>query len=258
MPPDETTYDIGEELAATKQRIMEQHEAVQPDLSQAPVMDSNEALESMKRQIEELKASLERVANVNNVAQNPQVSLNRGLVGTIEKYAVDPSYYPDETSRLSQEAKLQRFAFPMNYEMKFIVETVNYETKDGLSVKEPKFTLDLIRIILDEETGEQTNKRYRVCRQVFFEDPQTAVVIARQYGVEPELFPGGERAFLNEMRYMRMRDWLLEAFYPPKPQPSQNKRETVIGNKLVEVYEVNTELGESSPTIDFHSLKKLS
>lgn len=237
----------------------------QPDLSKAPNIE-NEDYASLKRQVQELQAMLERVANQQTPlpayqgaqAASPAFHADprRGLVGTIEKFVVDPSYYPDMTDRLAKEPRLARFAFLLNYELGWKVETVSYETKDGLNVKEPKFSLNLIRIILDEDTGEPTNKRFITCTQVFFEDPQTALVVARDNGLSPDEFPGGEKNFLDEMRYLRMRDWLLEAFYPPKSQPKNNKREMVIGNKVVEVYEVNAELSEGAPSINFSGLTK--
>src|SRR6266536_3113926 len=74
-PKQSTSHNIEEQPDPT---------AAQPDLSQAPNIE-NEDYKSLKRQVEELKASLERLANT-AAPSSPQVSLNRGLVGTIEKY----------------------------------------------------------------------------------------------------------------------------------------------------------------------------
>jgi hypothetical protein len=180
--------------------------------------------------------------------QPPQGAQVRGsrLVGTTDKYIVDPSHYPNPTERLENEPGLRRFAFKENYELEFEVTTTSYETKDGLNMREPKFRLSLIRKLYDEVTGELTNRRYTVCQLIFHEDPQAALVVARDNGVEipAEL----EADFLDEMRYLRMRDWLVEAFYPTKPaQDKKNKQEMVIGGKLVEVFEINSENSERIP-----------
>lgn len=169
-----------------------------------------------------------------------------GLIGTYEKYKVDPSLYPDPRQRLSHEPRLQRFAFDMNYELAWTIGVSSYKTIDGINTKEPKFTIELNKIVLDEDTGEQTDGRYTICRAIFHEDPEAALVVAREQGVNVEDFE--EKAFLDEMRYLRIRDWLLEAFYPPKPQQEKkNKKDMVIGGKLVEYFEINSESSESVP-----------
>lgn len=165
------------------------------------------------------------------------------LTGTYERYRVDPNFYPDPTPRLRQEKRLSRFAFDDNYELKWEVQLSQYETIDHIRTKEPRFVLSLIVKVYDDETGELTNRRFVILRGVFHEDPDAAIAIARDNGIEVD--ENNERDFLNEMRYLRFRDWLLEAFYPTPPPPSSNKKEVVIGNKLVEVYEVTSDKPES-------------
>lgn len=214
---------------------------------------SQEEYQDLLRRFDELAARLDLPpAPYQPSAQaTPQVN-NRGqLIGTFEKYIIDPANYPDPRERLGKESRLARFAFDLNYDLNFKVETQQYDTKDGVSVREPKFTIELNRIVLDEDTGEPTNKRYTVARMIFHEDPQAALVVARDAGVDVNSMD--QSTFLNEMRYLRMRDWLLEAFYPPKAVPNGNKKEVVIGNRLVEIYEVSS---ENPSKIPFDSLDK--
>lgn len=166
-----------------------------------------------------------------------------GLVGTFERYTVTPDYYPDPSQRLAQEPRLQRFAFSDNYELDWAVGLSQYKTIDGVNTKEPKFSLKLIVKVYDEETGELTNRRFVILTGIFHEDPDAAIMVARDNGLTVD--EDNEHDFLNEMRYLRFRDWLLEAFYPTPPPPSSNKRDMVIGNKLVEVYEVSSDKPES-------------
>lgn len=177
--------------------------------------------------------------------EQPQVNRQGKLVGSHVKYTLDPGYYPDPCERLSNEPRLQRFAFKANYELKLVVETAMSQTQDGVNTREPKFTIELYRIMYDEETGLPTNGRYTVCRMIFFEDPDSALVVARDNNVDIDAT--GEKEFLDEMRYLRVRDWLLEAFYPPKAQTKSKKREMVIGNKVVEYFEINSETSETMP-----------
>lgn len=233
------------QLAADKARS----EAMKAKLNEEPQQDakSNLDVNDLQKQIEELKSTLTNLTNATQTTpQSPQgpTVTSRGIVGIQEKYVMDPDYYPDPTDRLSKEARLQPFAFNENFEVNFECAPIRpYETKDGRLVTEPQFTLRLIRKVRDDDTGELTNSRYVLRKGIFFEDPQTAVMIAKDNGIDFSALP--ERDFLNEMRYIRFRDWLLDGFFPPKSdQKILNKHEVVIDNRLVEVYEMNSERPE--------------
>lgn len=199
-------------------------------------------------QVKELKAQ-----KVNFAPNNTLQSNNGRLVGTVEKYVVDPTRYPSPVERLTNEPKLARFAFPLNYELVWDVGVSSYETRDGINTKEPRFTLQLIKIVMDEETFEPTNKRYMLYQLIFHEDPQAALILAQEHGLPVD--EQNEASFLDEMRYLRMRDWLfqLEPFFPRPAQTKKNKREEVVGNRLVEVYEVSS---ENAQPIPFNELEK--
>jgi len=203
----------------------------------------NEDIQALRKEIEELKTR----SFSQQVSQAPQVGA-QGIVGTFEKYILDPSNYPDPCERLAKEDRLQQFAFPLNYELQFEISSTSYKTQDGIQTKEPKFRLQLIKIMMDEETNEPTNKRYLIRQAVFHEDPDTALAIAREKGLE---VGNDQKAFLNEMRYLRMRDWLFENFYTPNnTSVKSNKKEMVIGNRLVEVYEISSPTPSSIPFSD--------
>lgn len=218
-----------------------------------PGMQAPDYGDIMKR-IDEMQANQEMWKNIamealtrgNTAAPTGPQAGQAGLTGTYEKYVIDPTHYPDPRKRLQSEPRLSRFAFSENYELEWEIGVSSYKTLDGVNTREPKFSIELIRIVMDEDTGEPTNRRYTICKAVFHEDPDAALVVARDNGVKVEEFE--EAAFLNEMRYLRIRDWLLEAFYPPKPvQAKKNKRDAVIDGKLVEMWEINSEKNESIP-----------
>lgn len=203
-------------------------------------LDYQKLLEHIKetdKQLRELRSQLGQPQQ-----QAPQVGAT-GLTGTFERYTTESSYYPDPTDRLSDEPRLSRFAFRDNYELSWEVQLSQYETIDHIRTKEPRFNLKLIVKVYDDETGELTNRRFVILQGIFHEDPDAALVIARENNIQVD--EANERDFLNEMRYLRFRDWLLEAFFPTPPPPSTNKKEVVIGNKLVEVYEVTSDKQES-------------
>lgn len=205
-------------------------------------------LADLKRQIEELKQSQFMQPKQR---ETPQMNSQGSLTGTYEKYTTDPAHYPDPTERLAQEPKLARFAFPLNYELQYTVSESAYETKQGIFNREPKFSVDLVKIMLDEDTGEPTNMRYLVKKVVFHEDPLAAVTVARENGIPVD--ETNEKEFLDEMRYIRVRDWLLEIFYPKPVTKSQERKEMVIDGKVVQYYEINAPDPQAMPFSDLNT-----
>lgn len=209
---------------------------------------------ALLKQIEEMKNIQWKLMGQN--MSPAEVGMQNGkLLGTVEKYKVDGKYYPDPSARLAEEVKLARFAFPLNYELDWSVTTVAYTTIDNIRTKEPRFQLQLSRIVMDEETGEPTNGRYVICRLMMHEDPDTALTIAREQGLEID--QSDEQAFMNEMRYIRVRDWLIEAFYPAPIKHDNGAREMVINGKLVTYYEKSNDKGERTEKIDWDKMPKI-
>lgn len=190
-----------------------------------------------------LKQALEAIATLASLTgqKDSPAGINSAgkLTGTIEKYSLDANRYPDPRERLANEPRLQRFGFKENYDLRYEISVSEYTTIDNIRFREPKFILDLVRVLFDEETGIPTGGRYVQSRIVMHEDPDSALTVARQNGVNVDDYD--ERSFLNEMRYLQMRDWLFENFYKPKSTAINNRREMVIDGKIVDYFEVNSE-----------------
>lgn len=246
---DEERKAFGEKMRASRRakHVEVKGPVAEPVEKKEPETTYNDAdIAALIRQVEELKAQ--------NYQPQSNVSVSGGkLIGTVEKYSVNPAKYPSPVERLTNEPKLQRFAFPLNYELQFKVEVSSYQTQDGINTKEPRFTLQLIKIVMDEDTYEPTNKRYMLYQLIFHEDPQAAIQIANEHGIPVD--EDNEADFLNEMRYLMMRDWLfqLAPFYPQKAESKKNKRQEVIGNRIVEVYEVSSEQKQAIPFGEINS-----
>jgi hypothetical protein len=241
--------------AAEEEAVFEESVPAEPAPRAQADLISQEDLAALIRQVQELQAQVSHshAAAPSQFSAGGPLSVHmtgRGMVGTFEKYGVSAALYPDPTARLAAEPRLARFAFPINYELSFNVTTTSYETKDGINTREPKFTLELIKIVMDDETGEPTNGRYVLRTAVFHEDPQAALVVARENGLQVD--EAHEAAFLNEMRYLRMRDWLIEAFYPARSTAKAARKQMSIGNRIVEFYEAN---GEDAQSIPYGTLK---
>jgi hypothetical protein len=200
---------------------------------------------AMVREIQDENKLLRAAILGNQQAQGGNIGVDRGkLVGEVEKYLVDPANYPDPTPRLQKEPRLIAVNFLYNYELTYDVSVSSYETKTGINMKEPKFTIQLNRIVLNDQ-GAQTAKRYIARRLIFHEDPQAAIVIARDNGLEVN--ENDQKAFLNEMRYLRVRDWLFDVFWPKPAQEKDQIREEVIGGTIVQVFTKNSEDAEGIP-----------
>lgn len=215
-----------------------------------------------------LQRQLDEVMETNALLKAAVLGQNNGdsvgvkgtqLVGEVDKYLVDEANYPDPTPRLSQEARLQTIAFGHNYELDYEFKVRSYETKTGLNMREPEFTVTLSRIVLDDQgnrvkilnpkSGRLEEKRYRAKRLMFHEDPQAALVIARENNLDID--KSDERVFLNEMRYIRVRDWLFDVFWPRPADQRSEIQEEAVGGTIVQFF---TKSSEDPSNVDFDKL----
>lgn len=201
-----------------------------------------------------LRNALEAISNLTaqKTAEAPTNKLS-------DRYSVNPDNYVDPTDRLANEASLGRFGFKENYELRWSMAPFKYQDVENKWHQEPRFTLDLIRVIFDEETGEKTNGRYLEYRLIQHEDPDSAIMVATDNGVDVDSF--SEKDFLNEMRYIQARDWLfgLPNFFPQKAKAYTNTKDMVIGGKMVQYFEKSDDAEKSSslPFGNLDSSKKL-
>lgn len=230
-----------------REEVAKQVRAVNERLEAQPSQPPQD--QDVSELIRQIKEANENIAKLQSQINPQQAQLNRpqvgmgGMVGTFERYITDPNFYPNPIERLAKEPRLARFAFNENYELSWEVALSQYETVDHVRTKEPRFVLKLIVKMFDDVTGELTNKRFVILQGIFHEDPEAAIEIARANEIEVDT--DNEKQFLDEMRYLRFRDWLIEAFFPTPPPAAKSSKEVVIGNKLVTIYEVNSENSES-------------
>lgn len=206
------------------------------EIQDSPAKIDNSDVDKLLKRIEELERG--------KFFSQPQTP-----VKSITKYSIAAKDYPDPRERLAKETRLEPFGFSHNFELDWRVGKVNFD-KDGVHYVEPRFELDLNVIVKDEE-GNPTAKRYTLKTDMFFEDPDSFIDIANRHGIEvPENLMDD---FMNEMRYMSARDWLIECFYPPKKTNPEDIKEEVIGNRLVKVFEKSS---EETSTVPFGKLDK--
>lgn len=236
-----------------------------PDLDNPVTEKPDVNWEQMQKQLDEVMETnaLLRAAILGNqqnpTSQNIGVGQGGKLLGEVDKYLVDPSNYPDPTPRLSQEPRLQTIAFNHNYELEYDFTIRSYETRTGVNMREPEFTIRLLRCVLDDQgervkvedpkTRELRDKFYIARRMMFHEDPQAALVIARENNLDVD--KDDEKHFLDEMRYLRVRDWLFDFFWPKGTETREGIKEEAIGGTIVQVY---TKSSVEPSQVDFDKL----
>lgn len=238
---------------------------VVPEPITEPEIKGEQNVDQLQAQIAEMRQNQELMMMIIRGQQNGQapkptqfnIGGNGRPMGVIEKYIVDPARYPSPVERLMEEPRLAPLAFKFNYEMEYSVDVTSYETKHGVNMSEPRFLVRLNRIVFNKD-GTPTNKRYIARQMVFHEDPQAAIVLAREQGIDLAEYDDmdnndeNKRRFLNEMRYLRVKAWLFDIFWPQPVQPGDQLREEVIDGQIVQVFTINS---EDSSEIDFTQIK---
>lgn len=237
---------------------------VTPDTTPEPApslqeTDSIAMMQKMQAQIEALTAQVNNQTPMQKLdaavsAQQPQIGQG-GVHGQVFKYPVEQGHYPDPTDRLYDDPKLRRFALRENFYFKWEVTGVTYE-KYNITYTEPRFMVELWRFIFDEETGEPTGEMFLVNRQIQHEDEMAARIAADKLGYkigEGERFANLQE-MMDEMRFWRIRQWLIAVFTPFKASQHKNRKtkQKVIGGRVVEVTdsEVLVDAGTGMDTAD--------
>lgn len=187
---------------------------------------------------------------------NKAVLSSRGVQGITYRYIIEKSHYPDPTARLLAEPKLARFAMKENYRFRWSVDGEQFE-KHGMTFAEPRFTLELFRLLFDEE-GQPTGRMALVARQMQHEDDFVVRMAASNLGLldQYEDTEEGFRLLRDEVRYWRLQQWLFGIFTPPKINTFKRApKQEVIGGKVVEVYDTEELTDHDSGVAKASSIK---
>lgn len=245
--------EVPAEVLAARQKAIDEAKAAEPSIEQAqpeqatPTSESLmlELMMTMKREMEETsRVNREVIAalrsgddttksqalNTIGSMQGATISA-QGVQGVVFRYPVESSHYPDPSDRLYDDPQLRRFAMRENFYFKWEVTGETYE-KNGVTYTEPRFMVELWRLMFDPETGEPTGKMFLISRQIQHEDEFIARLSADKLGIKFDTVP----ELLDEMRYQRIKQWLHGVFKPNRINTHRNKvNQMVIGGKVVEV-----------------------
>ena len=188
--------------------------------------------------------------------QNKAVLSAQGVQGITYRYDIEKSHYPDPTKRLMAEPKLANFAMEHNYRFKWSVDGEQFE-KHGMTFAEPRFTLELYRLLRDED-NEPTGRMALVARAMQHEDDFVVRMVAQDLGLLDQFADTEEgfRLLRDEIRYHRLQQWLFSIFAPPKVRTFRRApKQEVIAGKVVEVYDTEELTDHDSGLAKASSLK---
>ena len=251
---DQRLRDAAKKRKEENKKLKEEVQQETINIQKKTEPEANADLNTLIKQIEELKDNplIQALFNKElNKEQNNDVNVGERKTGVFTKYITDPAQYPDPRERLfdffNSQPKYRRFGLQDRYELRWEVGSmVPYERKDGILETQPRFVVGIDAIIFDEETYEPTDGRYVVKEFMFFEDPQTNVIVARENGIPVD--ESTEKAFMDEMRFIRVRDWLIDLFLPGKiDKTNKNRKDMVINGKQVQYYEISSTESETIP-----------
>jgi hypothetical protein len=253
------------EAAKTETPVVPQPESTPPvvptpepsPFSQASEEDKDKIIIALQRDlIEALKMNQGRSVDIEQVlaekaSMQPQgfngngvhISAQGGIQGRIVKHSLSKADYPDPTPRLYDDPRLKRHNLRENYIFTWDVEGEQY-TKDGVTYAEPRFTVRLFRRLFDDNDVD-TGRAALISRTMLHEDEFVAQIIADRMGLLENF--SDTKEMMDEIRYHRIRDWLIPIFIPAKPEEHANRKtEMVIDGKAVEVYDTEKVIGESA------------
>lgn len=248
---------------------VEEEKPVSPSLPVTPQVDPNlvativaamTAMQQMNPQIAQAtpdqKADETAKALGMQSNQNKAVLSSQGVQGITYRYDIEKSHYPDPTERLMSEPKLANFAMKHNYRFRWSVDGEQFE-KHGMTFAEPRFTLELFRLLRDDD-NEPTGRMALVARAMQHEDDFIVRMVASEMGLLDQ-YPDTEEGFRmlrDEVRYWRLQQWLFSIFTPPKVKTFRRApKQEVIAGKVVEVYDTEELTDHDSGLAKASSLK---
>lgn len=191
----------------------------------------------------EPQASPEAVKQAFPAGEPPTLDGSGRVMGIIERFPINPSFYKNPVEELYETPELKRFNLRYNWVIEWAVTPTKYQTAMGTWYIEPRFELTLKKKQFDEDNNElikydDRNQPYhpRIVwgRASFFEDPPANLLEAELAGLTMDDVDSPD--FQEKMRMYRYKFWLIEKVSPKAPKfTTSNRREEVIGGKAYEI-----------------------
>jgi hypothetical protein len=203
----------------------------------------DELLLKLLREVEELRQQ-------QSAGYNPQAALEakgqmmnggvalgkNGLQGVVMRYPIEPSYYPNPIERLYDEPTLKRFNLRENYFFDWKVEGVEWE-KANITYAEPRFTCRIFRRMFQEDGVTPSGQYALINRMILHEDEVVTRIAAEKLNLKESIGEDFD-ALMSEVRFFRIRQWLVDLFSVPKVEShNREPRQMVVDGKVVEMFD---------------------
>lgn len=226
------------------EQIVESEQDLKPAAEKAPEPQPSKPAEGVTLTQDQFNELMNRLNNaeraVVNIASGSQQASQTASqtaqgrpVGISKKWSTNPKDYPDPTDKLYDLKELSRYNLRENFELKWEVEPVTYETKWGTMITEPRFNITLFRKYFEED-GEWHGKLIKIQKGQWHEDEQAAYQILTAMGIEVDEGSDELKEILDRARYERFRQWLIALFKPQRLNEAKTSEvETVIDGQVV-------------------------
>lgn len=255
-----------ERLAAARAKKQAKQTTPETKTTAEPTVAPTEPMVQISQSQLDKFISLLESAQTANVNVTPQQKLEAqaemegvtvtadGMKGTLYKYPIEADYYNSPTERIFNMPELSRFAPRENYEIQWEVKGTFYENeRTHVYYAEPTFTITILRVMYGDD-GLPTTRRAIVGKNILHEDEVVANAVARELGLSNM----DKRQLLEEVRFQRIRRWILDLLIPANRQKDrvENIGEMVVDGKVVPFIEVETNADKAiNPSLNMDKLR---
>lgn len=173
----------------------------------------------------------------NRQNSNINISSTGDIQGIINKYPIDKDFYPNPVNELLDYAEkaMPAIAIRVTHDILWDVVAHPYQTANNIWYNEPWHIIQIDKRLFDDQgeplrdkdSGDEIVIRWRV--GYFFEDE----IMVKQAANKQGLKDYDSDNLANEIRLLRMKRWLKDIFYPPKPKPTHSDRQVVVNGQVV-------------------------
>jgi hypothetical protein len=210
---------------------------IRPDIKPATPTSQDALLETLIKMVDQMQNTRPNPSETNNISLNG----NGQIQGVINKYPIDKAFYTDPVEELLAYADkaMPSMAVRTLYDIVWEFTDRPYQSAQNIWYNEPWHVIHLYKRMFDDQgepvtTLDELGNKDEVVIDwrtgYFFEDD----VLVQQYANQHGLVNYDATEIANELRITRMKRWLRDVFFPPKPTSNFNAKQIVVNGQVVE------------------------